>query len=86
MTRETFEDRLFTELDNAQRDALAKQPDVEPTEDEKRNGWTTETLTAYVASRRAASTLRADPHSLHRRADARPTMQRNDYNPKRWRG
>ncbi len=87
MTRETFEDRLFTELDNAQQDAIRKQPLVEPNEDEKRNGWTAETLTAYVAGRRAASSLRADPHSLHRRAGARPiTTSKAGYRPKRWRG
>ena len=78
--------RLYDELDAAQRSALDRQVPVEPTEDEARNGWTTETLTEYVASRAAGQSLSADPHSLHRRLAERATEQNHRYNPHRWRG
>lgn len=33
---------------------------IEPTEDEKRNGWTAESLTAYVRERKEASRKQLD--------------------------
>ena len=79
-------DRLWTELDDAQRRAFDRQQMVEPTEDEKRNGWTAETLTAYIAEREAGAAVNIDPNSLHRKLAARPRTQNHRFNPKRWRG
>lgn len=75
-------DRLFEELERAF-DAVDLAP-VEPTEEEKRNGWTTETLTQYLSERAAGHSLDADPSSLHRRVAERPRMQAR-YNPLKWR-
>jgi len=57
-------------------------PEIEPTDDERRNGWTAETLAEYLASRQAA--LDVDPNSPQRRH--RPEVQNHAYNPHRWRG
>lgn len=76
--------RLANELDQAQAKAAQRDP-VEPTEDEKRNGWTTETLNIYLAERHAGQDLAIDVNSLHRRLARRPTEQNHRYNPKRWR-
>ena len=78
-------DKLFQELDHAQRHALDTQEMVEPTKDERRNGWTAETLTKYLAGRRAGQTLDIDPMSLQRRLARRPQRQNSKYNPHRWR-
>lgn len=79
-------DKLADELDEAQRNASEEQPQIEPTEEEKRNGWTAETLTEYLATRNAGQSLDADPDSLHRKLARRPTVQNHRYNPLRWRG
>ena len=52
---------------------------VEPTPEEVRNGWTAETLTAYVNERLAAQSVAADPASLARRHAARPTRANSRY-------
>lgn len=75
-------------LEDRQRDEFRRalksdHPPVEPTEEEKRNGWTTETLTAYVAEQEAAGLLRADPMSAFRAK--RPMKANSRYNPFRWR-
>jgi len=43
---------------------------IEPSEEERRNGWTEETLSAYVAERRAAEAMLIDPQA---RRKQRPT-------------
>jgi hypothetical protein len=78
-------DRLFDELDQAQAVALENQPVVEPTKDEKRNGWTAEALTDYLAERSAGQEVKADPFSVHRKAGTRPSVQNTGYSPHRWR-
>lgn len=78
-------DRLFRELDDAQRSALDAQELVEPNEDERRNGWTAESLTAYLAERKAGQTLAIDPHSIQRRMAAKPRQQNSKYNIFHWR-
>ena len=57
---------------------------IAPTAEEARNGWTPETLTAYVAEQTAAQTLRIDPSSALRRKG--PPMRANSkYRPLTWR-
>ena len=80
-----FFDKLAQEADAAHGVAMSDQPPVEPSEDEKRNGWTTETLTAYVAERKAGQSLAIDPLSVRRQAEQMPRVQKNGYNPHRWR-
>lgn len=81
----------MTSLENQQRDEFKRAlkagegPLVEPTDDEKRNGWTAETLTAYLAEQKAASALRIDPHSAMNRAARKPVRANSKYNPHRWR-
>lgn len=80
----------FSEIEDerrsAQREALARQDLVEPTEDERRNGWDAESLTTYLAERAAGQELAADPNSLHRMMARRPKAQNSKYNAHRWRG
>lgn len=78
--------RLYDELDEAQRRALDALEPVEPTPDERRNGWTAETLGLYLAGRAAGAAVHLDPASMHRRAARRSSEQRHRYNPLRWRG
>ena len=59
---------------------------IEPTEAEKRYGWTAETLTAYHAEREAAQGQAVDINSIQRQRQRRPRIQNHKYNPKRWRG
>lgn len=79
----SLRDKLAEELDDAQHQ-VGRDP-VEPTEEEKRNGWTTESLTAYLAERQAGQELAIDVNSLHRRLARRPNQQNHKYNPHRWR-
>lgn len=79
-------DKLYDELDDAQREALDSQKQVQPTAEEARNGWTAETLTEYLASRVAGQSLSIDVNSLHRRVARRPQTQNCQYRPLRWRG
>jgi len=79
-------ERLEDELDAATRQALANQEMIEPTEAEKKNGWTRESLTEYLAERMAAQEMVVDVNSLHRRAARRPDESNHRYNPLRWRG
>ena len=72
--------RLFG---NALDEATIAEPLIEPTDEEKRNGWTAETLTAYVHEQRAAQTVRIDPKSFSRQA--RPTRANSKYSPFKWR-
>jgi len=79
-------DKLESERDTVRREAVKTQPLVEPTEEERRNGWTAKTLTAYLAERQADQSLSVDVNSLHRQVARRPNEQRHKYNPHRWRG
>lgn len=81
----TLSDKLADELDDIRREADDVQELVEPTEEEKRNGWTAETLTAYLAERLAGQTLAVDPNSVHRKLARRPSAQNHKYRPHRWR-
>lgn len=85
MRRRSIWDRLDDEYDARLREYENAQESLEPTEDEKKNGWTPETLTAYVAERKAQQSLALDPTSLHSRVARRPAKQNNRYNPFRWR-
>ena len=76
--------KVHSEVLEAQRNARKHQKQVEPSEEEKKNGWTTETLTAYLADRAAGQSLAIDPNSLSRRKP--PDMQNHKYRPLRWRG
>ena len=78
-------EKLGDELEAVQNDALEKQKLVEPTDDEKRNGWTAEELTEYLAGRLAGQSLDIDVNSLQRRVARRPTRQNSRYSPHRWR-
>jgi hypothetical protein len=64
---------------------------VKPTPDEERNGWTEETLTAYLekqATAQAAS-INNEPDPMFKRGRRRrdqPAAEANHrYNPHRWR-
>ena len=81
-----LEVRLETERDAVRREALERGQRIEPTEEERRNGWTTETLTAYLAERAAGQALAVDVNSLHRRNARRPNESNHRYRPHRWRG
>lgn len=85
-TRASFKERLADEHDAVHDAAEDTQPLVEPTEEERRNGWTAETLSDYLATRRAGQSLAIDPNSLHRQAVERPRFTNSKYSPKRWRG
>lgn len=53
---------------------------TEPTEEERRNGWTAESLRAYRAERERAQAETA----LHRKPPP-PQVQNNQYSVHRWR-
>ena len=59
----------------------------EPTDDERKNGWTRETLAAYRAERHAAASMKNDLTGKYRRELARPNRQnKGTYRPLRhWR-
>lgn len=78
-------DRLNEEWDGLFRTAEEETPLIEPTDEEKRNGWDAETLTEYRAERSAAQTIAIDPNSVQRGLMARPHVQNNKYSPFRWR-
>ena len=79
-----MKDHLLNEVESARRHAKETHPPVEPSEEEKNNGWTTETLTAYLAERTAGQSLEIDTDSVVRRLARRPVQQNNRYNPLRW--
>lgn len=84
MSSKDAEQREFAE---ALSEAEATQPAlIQPTDEEARNGWTPETLTAYLNEQRAVQSLRIDPHSALNRRARRPTRANNRYRPQRWRG
>lgn len=66
--------------------AEASTPLIQPTPGEARNGWTAESLTAYVQEQQASATLRVDPSSSMRQQGRRPQRQNRQYRPLRWRG
>ena len=55
---------------------------LEPTPEEKKNGWTAQKLTAYVLGRETAQFQAIDPENRK----LRPVSQNHRYNPLRWRG
>ena len=59
-------------------------PDIELTDEERANGWTEETLTAYIAEREKAQAgvVMFDPEY---RKPQRPKWANNRYNPLHWR-
>lgn len=77
-------DNMNQEVEGARREAINNQKLVEPTEDEKKNGWTAKTLTAYHADRSAGQSLSIDVNSLSRRMARKPQTQAR-YQPLRWR-
>ena len=79
-------EQISREFKEARNEALARAERIEPTEEEKRNGWTAETLTTYLAEREAAQTLAFDPDSLERKSGRRKREQNHNYNILRWRG
>lgn len=78
-------DQAHSELIETQRTAKKEQKTVEPTEEEKKNGWTAESLTNYLAERKAAQSLGIDVNSFYRKSLKRPMTQNHKYNPLRWR-
>ncbi len=78
-------EQLDLELEAMRRQAVANNDVIEPTDEEKRNGWTAKTLTKYLNERKAGQTLAVDMNSLHRRIARRPTEQNHRYRPHRWR-
>lgn len=66
-----FSDRALAEL----------VPPVEPTEEEKRNGWTIETLTEYRRQAFSDEQRRINPAFRARR----PMRANSRYNPFKWR-
>jgi hypothetical protein len=72
------------QFQSALRAAEKTHAPVQPTAEEACNGWTPETLTAYLAEQTAAQTLRTDPSSVLRRKG--PPMRANSkYRPLTWR-
>ena len=59
-------------------------PDLELTDEEKANGWTEDTLAAYLAEREKAQAgvVMFDPEY---RKPQRPKWANNRYNPLHWR-
>jgi len=53
---------------------------VKATEDEKRNGWTDETLNAYRRERDQASFM-----TVYFKEPKRPSVQNHRYHPQKWR-
>lgn len=53
---------------------------IEPTPDEKKNGWDAESLAAYVKEREAAQA-----ETVLNRPSPRPKWANNQYSPLRWR-
>ena len=78
-------EKLSEELETARREAITQQQTIEPTEEEKKNGWTTKTLTAYLTERMAAQSLNVDVNSLHRQVARRPREANHHYRVLRWR-
>lgn len=79
-------EKLYEELDQRQKTAFENQELVEPNDEERKNGWTAETLTAYLTERLAGQSLTIDVNSIHRRMGRRPNEQNHRYRPLRWRG
>lgn len=60
-------------------------PEIVLTDEEKKNGWTEETLRAYVAERERAQAGVVMFEPEYRRTP-RPRWANSRYNPLRWRG
>ncbi len=58
---------------------------MKPTDEEKRNGWDSATLTKYLSGRQESQDLAIDVNSPQRRRDRRPTVQNHHYRVHRWR-
>ena len=56
---------------------------IQPTEDEARNGWDAESLTAYLPERSAAQSDRL--LAIFNRRPSRPRWANSRYSPFRWR-
>lgn len=82
----TLRDKLDDEITAVRHEAVAAQKLIEPTAEERRNGWTAKTLTAYIAERQAGQSLDVDVNSINRQAARRPGEQNHRYRPLRWRG
>ena len=79
-----LDDKLENEFKRTFREVERETPEVEPTEEERANGWTKESLTEYVREQETAAALRIDPHSVARQLARRPAMQPR-HNPLKWR-
>jgi len=77
-----IQDQQRSEFERALR-ASEDRPLIEPSDDELRNGWTPETLTAYIAEQNAAASLRIDPKSAMNRS--KPVKANSRYSPFKWR-
>lgn len=53
---------------------------IEPTDEERRNGWTPETLTKYIRERESAQSK-----SIIDRQPAKPQVANGRYSPFNWR-
>lgn len=79
------EKQLADEFKATHLSATSEHQEVDPTEEELKNGWTKETLNAYLIEQTASQALRADPKSVSRRLARRPVEQNHRYRPLRWR-
>lgn len=79
-------DKLADELDAVQNEASEIQELVEPSDEEKRNGWDAISLTKYLTERLAGQSLAIDTNSLQRRLARRPVEANHKYRVHRWRG
>lgn len=60
-------------------------PLTEPSADEARNGWTAETLSAYLAEQTASQALRLDPGERGRNV-IKDSQNKGLYRPHAWKG
>lgn len=79
-----LDDEAIAEKESLAAEILAGEM-VEPTEEEKKNGWTRETLTKYISDRLAAQALSVDVNSLTRKLARKKDEQNHKYRPLRWR-
>jgi hypothetical protein len=54
--------------------------DIQVTPEEAKNGWTNETLRAYIVGRQ-----QMQEKTIHTKRDVMPSEQNHKYNPHQWR-
>ena len=79
-----FEDRLRLEFQDVLRGTVSPSL-IQPTPEEIKNGWTPESLTAYLADQDAAASLKIDPKSALNRGNRKPVRANSRYRVFQWR-